>query len=37
MGGACCKADVIEINPDGVAKDPQTKEQMKEDPKDLRR
>lgn len=37
MGGACCKGVQIELNPDGTPKDPQTKEQMKEDPKDLRK
>ena len=33
---ACCKNAVVELNPDGTPKDPQTKEQKKEDPKDLR-
>ncbi|GIL91090.1 hypothetical protein Vretimale_9511 [Volvox reticuliferus] len=36
MGAGCCKAD-LEFNPDNTLKDPQTKEQKKEDGKDLRR
>ncbi|GLC39823.1 hypothetical protein PLESTB_001385500 [Pleodorina starrii] len=36
MGAGCCKADV-ELNPDNTPKDPQTKEQRKEDGKELRR
>ena len=33
--GSCCR-QIVELNPDGTPKDPQTKEQKKEDPKDLR-
>eukprot|EP00197_Chlamydomonas_leiostraca_P014120 CAMPEP_0202880352 /NCGR_PEP_ID=MMETSP1391-20130828/34974_1 /ASSEMBLY_ACC=CAM_ASM_000867 /TAXON_ID=1034604 /ORGANISM="Chlamydomonas leiostraca, Strain SAG 11-49" /LENGTH=68 /DNA_ID=CAMNT_0049562849 /DNA_START=66 /DNA_END=269 /DNA_ORIENTATION=- len=36
MGGACCKPD-LEYNPDGSQKPPQTKEQAKLDPADLRK
>ncbi|GLI60624.1 hypothetical protein VaNZ11_002787 [Volvox africanus] len=36
MGAGCCKAE-LEFNPDNTPKDPQTKEQQKEDGKDLRR
>ncbi|KAG2491133.1 hypothetical protein HYH03_010576 [Edaphochlamys debaryana] len=37
MGGACCKVAEAEPNPDGSEKDPQTEEQQKEDPGQLRR
>eukprot|EP00798_Chlamydomonas_sp_ICE-L_P009350 gene9350-16473_t len=36
-GGACCKNHDVELNPDDTPKDPQTKEQMREDSRDLRR
>ena len=34
--GACCKDAVVDLNPDGTPKDPQDKEQMRSDPRDLR-
>mmetsp|Transcript_10967 Transcript_10967/g.23667 ORF Transcript_10967/g.23667 Transcript_10967/m.23667 type:complete len:805 (+) Transcript_10967:102-2516(+) len=37
MGGACCKQAEPELNPDGTEKQPQTEEQAKQDPIDLRR
>ncbi|KAG1663027.1 hypothetical protein FOA52_005718 [Chlamydomonas sp. UWO 241] len=36
MGGACCKEDVVELNPDGTPKDPQDLNQKMNDPRDLR-
>ncbi|KAG1652933.1 hypothetical protein FOA52_006095 [Chlamydomonas sp. UWO 241] len=36
MGGACCKEDVVEFNPDGTPKDPQDLDQILNDPRDLR-
>lgn len=34
--GACCKSEVVEFNPDGQPKEPQTKEQRQRDGVDLR-
>ena len=32
----CCSTQIIELNPDGTPKEPQTKEQKVNDPRDLR-